>query len=233
MRIADPQQRLTTAWGRIDRQHNALIAARVAGNRVLDVGCGYGSLVNYLRSRGFQAEGIDFDPASIEAASRLFPEAAVHLENAESLERYPAGSFDSLVLKDALHHLVCEGDFRAACATFRRLLVPGGRVVVLDPNPMWILRLARRVAAHDDVSVDPQRALSVLGDNGFEVRGIAYYEVLGLPLSGGYVGVRLVPNWPPLNAGLAGLNRIASSVVNAFRLGPQLCWRYIIHADVR
>jgi SAM-dependent methyltransferase len=233
MKIADPQERLMTAWGRIDRQHNELIAARLAGNRVLDVGCGYGSLVSYLGSRGFQAEGIDFDPASIEAACKMFPGAPVHLENAETLERYPAKSFDSIVLKDALHHLVCEGNFRGSCETFRRLLVPGGRVVVLDPNPMWILRLSRRVAAHDDVSVDPQRALSVLGDNGFEIRGIDYYEIFGLPLSGGYVGVRLVPNWPFMNAGLAGLNRIASSVVNAFRLGPQLCWRYIIHADMR
>lgn len=233
MKIANPHERLTTAWGSIDRQHNALIAARLAGTRVLDVGCGYGSLVSYLGSRGFQAEGIDFDPASIEAAHKLFPGSAVHLENAETLGRYPAASFHSLVLKDSLHHLVCEGDFGTACRTFRRLLVPGGRVVVFDPNPMWILKLARRVAAHDDVAVPPQRALSVLCDNGFAVRGIAYYEVLGLPLSGGYVGVRLVPNLRPLNAGLAGLNRIASSVVNAFKLGPQLCWRYIIHADMR
>jgi SAM-dependent methyltransferase len=233
MKIADPQERLTTAWGGIDRQHNELIAARLAGKRVLDVGCGYGSLVGYLDAHGFQAEGIDFDAASVEAARKMFPAAAVHLENAETLARYPVASFDSIILKDALHHLVCEGDFRAACGTFRRLLVPGGRLVVLDPNPMWILSLARRVAAHDDVSVDPQRALSVLRENGFEIRGLAYYEVLGLPLSGGYVGVRLVPNWAPVNAGVAGLNRLASWLVNAFRLGPQLCWRYIIHADLQ
>ncbi len=231
MKIAEPEQRLKTAWGRIDRQHNALIAARLAGNRILDVGCGYGSLVNYLSTCGFRAEGIDFDPVSIEAARRIFPAAPVHLENAESLNRYPDASFDSIVLKDALHHLVCEGDFRVASQTFRRLLVPGGRLVVLDPNPMWILRVARRIAAHDDVSVDPQRALSVLSDNGFEVRGIAYYEVLGLPLSGGYVGVRLVPNWAPAIACVAGLNQFASLAANALKLGPQVCWRYVIHAD--
>ncbi len=209
-----------------------LIAARLVGKRVLDVGCGYGALVNYLQSKGYQAEGIDFDPVSIETAQKIFPGVPVRLENAETLERYPSASFDSIVLKDALHHLVCEGDFSSSSRIFRRLLVPGGRLVVLDPNPMWVLKMARRIAAHQDVEVGPQRALDELRQNGFEIRGTAYYEVLGLPLSGGYVGLRLVPNFAPLNAAVAGLNRLASSMVNGLRLGNQLCWRYIIHADV-
>jgi 2-polyprenyl-3-methyl-5-hydroxy-6-metoxy-1,4-benzoquinol methylase len=233
MKIADPQIRLKTAWGYIDRQHNELIADRLSGNRVLDVGCGYGSLVSYLSAHGFDVEGIDSDPTSIEAARQMFPNARVHLEGAESLGRYPNASFDSIVLKDALHHLVCEGDFRASCEEFRRVLVARGRLVVLDPNPMWILRLARRIAAHDDVAVGPERALTVLADNGFEVCGITYYEVLGLPLSGGYVGVRLVPNLALCNAGVAMTNRFASSIVNAMKLGRQLCWRYVIHANVK
>jgi SAM-dependent methyltransferase len=231
MKIDRPQNRLRTAWGLIDRQHNQLIASRLTGTRVLDIGCGYGALVDYLRAKGFQAEGIDFDPESVEAARQLFPSAAVRLENAETLEHYPAASFDSIVLKDALHHLVCEGDFPTASRTIRRLLVPGGRVVVLDPNPMWILKLARRLAAHADVEVGPWRALSELQQNGFAVRGLAFYEVLGLPLSGGYVGLRLVPNLPPLNAALAGFNRLASASVNVLGLGSRLCWRYIVHAD--
>ena len=233
MKIADPQMRLRTAWGYIDRQHNELIAARLKGDRVLDVGCGYGSLVSYLSARGFAAEGIDSDPASIPAAREMFPDASVHLEGAESLSRYQDASFDSIVLKDALHHLVCEGDFRASCEEFRRVLVPRGRLVVLDPNPMWILRLARRISAHEDVAVGPKRALTVLADNGFEVCGIAYYEVLGLPLSGGYVGLRLVPNLAFCNAAVAMTNRFASSIVNAMKLGRQLCWRYVIHANAK
>jgi SAM-dependent methyltransferase len=232
MKITNAHERLRTLWGHIDRQHNQLIAARLVGKRVLDVGCGYGSLVQYLQSQGYQAEGIDFDQVSVEAAHRMFPSAAVHLENAESMERFSPASFDSIVLKDALHHLVCEGDFRSSSLMFQRLLVPGGRLVVLDPNPMWILKMARRIAAHHDVEVGPQRALTELRQNGFEVRGIAYYEVLGIPLSGGYVGLRLVPNFAPLNSAVAGLNRLASSMVNGLGLENHLCWRYIIHADV-
>ena len=232
MKIEDPHRRLASLWSLIDRQHNELIARHLAGKRVLDVGCGYGSLVEHLRLSGYNAQGIDFDPVSVEAAHQLFPQAPVSLEDAETLERYPAGSFDSIVLKDALHHLVCEGNFRASSQVFRRLLVPGGRLVVLDPNPMWILKAARLLAAHRDVEVSPKRAATELRENGFAIRGMEFYEILGLPLSGGYVGVRLVPNLAFLNSSVAGLNRLASAAANGLGLGRWLCWRYIVHADM-
>jgi SAM-dependent methyltransferase len=232
MKIEDPHTRLASLWGMIDGQHNERIARHLVGKRVLDVGCGYGSLVEHLRLAGYDAQGIDLDPVSVETAHRLFPQAAVNLEDAETLERYPAGSFDSIVLKDALHHLVCDGDFRASSQVFRRLLVPGGRLVILDPNPMWILKAARRVAAHQDVEVSPKRAATELRENGFVIRGMEFYEILGLPLSGGYVGVRLVPNLAFLNVSVAALNRLTSSVANRLGLGPWLCWRYVVYADV-
>ena len=59
-----------------------------------------------------------------------------------------------------------------------------------------------------------------------------FYEILGLPLSGGYVGVRLVPNLAFLNSSVAGLNRLASAAANGLGLGRWLCWRYIVHADM-
>jgi len=232
MKIEDPHRRLASLWGLIDRQHNGLIARHLVGKRILDVGCGYGSLVEYLRLSGHDAQGIDFDSVSVETAHQLFPRAAVSLEDAETLQRYPAASFDSIVLKDALHHLVCEGNFRASSQAFRRLLVPGGRLVVLDPNPMWILKAARYLSAHQDVEVGLERAGKELRENGFAIRGVEFYEILGLPLSGGYVGVRLVPNLPSLNAAVAALNRLASAAASHLGFGPWLCWRYIVYADV-
>ena len=232
MKVLNAHERLSTLWGLIDRQHNALIASRLAGKKVLDIGCGYGALVSYLAAQGFDAQGVDFDREAVTVANRIFPKAKVSLANAESLDQYPAHSFDSIILKDALHHLVCEGDFVAAAATFRRLLVPGGRLVILDPNPSWLVRTARRLSAHHDVEASPARALAVLRSNSFTVKGMEYYETIGLPLSGGYVGVRFIPNLDLLNRTVAGCNRGISWLVNRAGLGPQLCWRYVIPADV-
>ena len=232
MFIRNAHERLSSLWGLIDRQHNALIASHLTGKKVLDVGCGYGALVAYLESRGFDAQGVDFDRESVTVAHQLFPEARISLANGENLDEFPSHSFDSVVLKDALHHLVCEGDFAKAAGTFRRLLVPGGRLVILDPNPTWLLRLARSLSAHQDVEASPARALEVLRDNSFTVRGMEFYETIGLALSGGYVGLRLVPNISLLNKTVAACNQGVSWLVNRAGLGRWLCWRYVIHADV-
>ena len=231
MKIQEPHQRLQSLWGLVDLQHNELIATKLVGRRVLDVGCGYGSLVSYLTEQGFDAEGIDFDKRAVGTAHSVFPRAVVKLANTETVEAYPEHSFDSVILKDALHHLVCEGDFTASCRVFHRILKPQGRLVILDPNPMWILRAARRLAAHHDVQVPLPLALEALKQNRFEVLGVQYFETIGLPLSGGYVGVRLVPNIAALNKSVAAANRILSRLANEIGLGSQLCWRYVIHAD--
>lgn len=104
MHIENAHQRLRFLWGRIDRQHNELIAARLTGKRVLGVGCGYRSLVAYLSERGYAAEGVDYDSESIDIAKQVFPHASVRRTNAEDLADYPDHSFDSIILKDCMHH---------------------------------------------------------------------------------------------------------------------------------
>ena len=230
MKIENPQERLKSLWGVIDQQHNELILSRIKGKRVLDAGCGYGSLVDHLHRSGFEVEGWDHDPESVAVAANIFPGAPVRLADLES-ER-PAEAFDSIVLKDSLHHLVGEGDVAAAFSNIRRLLKQDGRLVILDPNPMWILRTARKLAAHLDPEAPVDVARRLLHQNGFVIRGIDYYEVIGLPLSGGYVGVRLVPNWRPVNQGIAWLNGLLSRVANLTGLAPRVCWRYVISCDV-
>jgi SAM-dependent methyltransferase len=231
MKIKNSHERLFSLWGAIDEQHNELIASKVTGKRVLDVGCGYGSLVNYLDKQGFDVEGWDHDPESIKVAHELFPESPIKLADAEREEH--VGSFDTVILKDSLHHLAGEGDVQASFQNIRRLLNDRGRLVILDPNPMWILRTARKLASHVDPEASCDFAVRLLQEQGFEVRGIQYHEILGLPLSGGYVGLRLVPNWQPLNQLVATANASLSRFVNRLGLGSQLCWRYLIHADVR
>jgi 2-polyprenyl-3-methyl-5-hydroxy-6-metoxy-1,4-benzoquinol methylase len=228
MKIKQPEQRLQSLWGQIDRQHNAQIAP---GSRILDVGCGYGSLVHYLNTQGYQAQGVDLDPDSVEVAQRFFPDDPITLASAESLLPTQAGYFDAIVLKDAFHHLLGEHDALQIFGALYQLLQPQGRVVILDPNPMWLLKILRRIARHQDEEATPGQAQEVLATTGFTVKGYHYYEVCGLALSGGYVGLRLVPNWGWLNGSVASLNHGLSWMVARAGLGPTLCWRYLIYAD--
>ena len=68
----------------------------------------------------------------------LFPNPWLdRVENAYALS-FPDGSVSALVLFDVFHHLRYPG---TALAEFRRVLMPGGRVIVFDPCVSWLGRL--------------------------------------------------------------------------------------------
>ncbi len=114
---------------------------------VLDVGCGYGLLANYvaLRSPSRAVRGIDVDPtriATARAVSRLIPNVSFEVADVRSVG---GKKLDAVLLIDMLHYFTPEiqADIVAAC---RRLLVPGGillcRDVVREPGPrFWWNRL--------------------------------------------------------------------------------------------
>jgi SAM-dependent methyltransferase len=231
MHIQHPDSRLDSLWGMIDRQHNEEIIRRIRGRRVLDVGCGYGSLVALLTRRHFDAHGVDPDPESIAAAKQRFPYTDVRLARAEDLDSSFDGTFDAVTLKDCLHHLIGEGEADSAFDAFRRLLRPGGRLVVLDPNPIWILRLARWLARFQDFQTPLEEAQDTLARHGFRIRSVSYYEVIGLPLSGGYVFVELLPRVRALQVAVAVINGVLSRLADGLQLGKFICWRYILVAE--
>ncbi len=86
----------------------ALIAAQVpAGTRVLDVGCGDGTLMAALRAqRGIDARGLELDAANV-AAAMAQGLAVVQGDADRDLADYPGDSFDIAILSQTLqttHH---------------------------------------------------------------------------------------------------------------------------------
>jgi ubiquinone/menaquinone biosynthesis C-methylase UbiE len=49
---------------------------------------------------------------------------------AESLP-FPSGSFDRIIMMDALHHVI---DQRQTAGELWRVLAPGGRIVIVEPD---------------------------------------------------------------------------------------------------
>ncbi|MFZ0214913.1 MAG: methyltransferase domain-containing protein [Candidatus Dormiibacterota bacterium] len=105
----------------------------VSGLHVLDAGCGPGAHAAELRQRGAQVEGCDRSQAMLAIArQRLGAAASFQVADLTQQLPYPDGRFDAVLASLVLHYL---RDWEPALREFRRVLVPGGRVVVSTHHP--------------------------------------------------------------------------------------------------
>ncbi|MDP9850297.1 class I SAM-dependent methyltransferase [Streptosporangium lutulentum] len=109
------------------------LAGDVAGRRILDAGCGSGPLSAALRDRGAIVTGFDSSAKMLELArQRLGDGAALHLADLGSPLPFSDAAFDDVVASLVLHYLE---DWTALLAELRRVLMPGGRLVVSVNHP--------------------------------------------------------------------------------------------------
>ena len=124
--IRTPAER--AAWDRIFD----LVLPRRSGLEALDAGCGTGFLSFELAARGHRVTGVDFAPAMIAEARRKATERslAVRFEEADA-EQLPFGpaSFDLVISRHVLWTLPHP---QAAIDEWKRVLRPGGRLVIVD-----------------------------------------------------------------------------------------------------
>lgn len=106
----------------------------VTGRRVLDAGCGSGPLVADLEERGATVAGFDASPGMIRLARERLGDAA-DLKVADLTEPLPYDdeSFDDALAVLVLHYLE---DWTGPLAELRRVLRPGGRLVVVVNHPV-------------------------------------------------------------------------------------------------
>jgi len=108
----------------------AFIGRHLAGRpgRVLDLGCGPGHITDYLRSLGVDATGIDIVPEFIAHAQGAYPSGSYQLGSMEALA-VADHSIAGILAWGSLIHLPPQ-DLDAVLAEFRRVMAPGGMLVV-------------------------------------------------------------------------------------------------------
>jgi SAM-dependent methyltransferase len=108
--------------------------AATAGARVLDVGCGAGAFGQFAPP-GVEVFGVDHDPGAVRRASSTMQAAVVDLE--EGTLPFPDGHFAGVLAKDILEHVARP---TRLLAEIRRVLSPGGRLVVSVPMEYpWVV----------------------------------------------------------------------------------------------
>jgi cyclopropane-fatty-acyl-phospholipid synthase len=81
------------------------------GRRVLDLGCGWGPLLNFIRSKGAEGVGVSLSSAQVAACNRNGLE--VHLRDARQVTGETFGPFDAVASLGAFEHFCSPEDFYA------------------------------------------------------------------------------------------------------------------------
>lgn len=134
-RVYDPAVRATTR--ELEFKRRLLDQARIeSGHRVLDLGCGTGTLAAMAKRRAPAAEvvGLDGDPEVLERARAKTEGEGLEVRFDEGLSTrlpYEDAAFDRVLSTLFFHHLTRE-DKRRTAAELARVLRPGGELHVAD-----------------------------------------------------------------------------------------------------
>jgi ubiquinone/menaquinone biosynthesis C-methylase UbiE len=162
-------------WDRVLFKDSRAWACSQAVGDTLEVAVGTGlNLPNYPAKA--RITGIDFSPAMLEVARKRARELgrAVELREADAQELpFPDGSFDSVVCTFSLCAIT---DDRRAISEMKRVLRPGGRLMLADhiAGKLWPIRAAQRLLELVTVPLQGEhflrRPLETVQAEGFEVQ---------------------------------------------------------------
>jgi 2-polyprenyl-3-methyl-5-hydroxy-6-metoxy-1,4-benzoquinol methylase len=113
---------------RADLDFSVMYLPYLPSGRLLEVGCGGGDMLKAMSKLGWRVEGVDFDPKAVERARAQG--LTVSLGTLEA-QAYPDESFDAIAMIHVIEHVHEPLELLREC---RRVLKPGGRLLVVTPN---------------------------------------------------------------------------------------------------
>lgn len=129
---------------RLTRYHDFFVERVRPGERVLDVGCGYGAVAHSVASRaGARVVGIDLDARNVAEARRRFPHPELSFVAGDAVLHVPEGPFDVVMASNVVEHIERRVAFYRdlqARVSPRRWLV---RVPMVDRD--WRVALRREL----------------------------------------------------------------------------------------
>jgi 2-polyprenyl-3-methyl-5-hydroxy-6-metoxy-1,4-benzoquinol methylase len=148
--------RLLSIFSGLGEQRRQLKKMYVGGEKpgkLLEIGCGGGRFLNRMQRAGWTVEGVDFDPNAVARIARKY---GIRVSTGKLADiRYADESFDVVAMSQVLEHVHDPLPLLHEC---RRVLLPGGRLVVTTPNS---LSQAHRIYGRSWRGLEPPRHLQV------------------------------------------------------------------------
>jgi SAM-dependent methyltransferase len=183
------------------RPVEALLIARYRDElsaRVLELGPGAGRLTGYLIQLGADVLGLDISPAMVEYCRAHYPDGEFRVGDLRDLSTVGDDAFGAVVAGCNMLDLLSDAERKRTLTEIRRILVPGGLLVmsshnaghadrrrtpwqVLERNPVSLARnvahLPRRVRNRRRIRAHEQRAADhmLLNDEAHDFSTLHYY----------------------------------------------------------
>jgi SAM-dependent methyltransferase len=193
----------------------------------LEIGCGEGNNLVRLARRG-RWVGVDLHPPKVRFAARNVAGAHFAAADATALP-FRTASFRTVFVRDLLHHMA---DPAPVLAEAMRVLAPGGRFCLLEPNARNpIIRLQtylvpaealgrRSTPAHIEALLRglPLRGVELRTTEPLPLRRLVLHYRFGMPALGRFA---------PARAALAGVERLGRRLLAPSR------WSYVAVSALR
>lgn len=208
-------------------RYDALVDSVEAGRHVLELGCGDQAAAWRLLERGVEVTAIDISPVAIDhARTRARVEGltgGTFLEmNAEQLQ-LDSASVDVVIGSGILHHL----DVGRALDEITRVLVPGGRLIMVEPlghNP--VLNLYRRATPSQRTADEHPLRTTDLDEvrSRFDEVDVQPFHLLSL------ASLALL-RWDQFDAALHRLDRADRALFRSVPAAGRLAWMVVVDAS--
>jgi ubiquinone/menaquinone biosynthesis C-methylase UbiE len=201
------------------------------GCRVLDVGCGAANMTHHLRHYG-QVVGVDNNPKPLVVARERGLEA---YEGSATGLPFEDGEFDLVTLLDTAEHVPDDEQVFAEC---RRVLRPGGKLLVTSPAFMFLWSNNDRINMHQRRYTTGELT-EKLTRQGYRMLRVSYTNFFVFPLAAALILLRrgraepelasphfdpdayqveMEPAPPLLNSLLMGLGKVEVALLRRMRL---------------
>jgi ubiquinone/menaquinone biosynthesis C-methylase UbiE len=144
---------------------------------LLDAGCGTGGLLRRMAALGRPLVGLDYNPAA--AARAVAKSGAVAAAGDANRLPFADRAFTALTSCDVISHRAVDPS--AALAEFRRVLAPGGTMVLNLPAYQWLYS-THDARVHNARRFTARGARDLLAAAGFTAIEARYWNALLLPL---------------------------------------------------
>lgn len=172
--------------------------------KILDIGCGTGAIMDYLKNKGHEVFGVDMSDEALKYCQAKG--LAVEIGKADRVD-FPDGYFDVVLSLDVLEHL--DND-QEAVNEARRLLKKGGFFIATVPAHQFLWSY-HDVALHHKRRYGKNKFVSLFNEN-WEMKLISWIHTgIFLPV----MVVRLIRNLSKKKEGSSDVGQVGNVVNKA------------------